>query len=335
MSEDKERIQNFDFGNVPRGIGAILNGWHGGLSSVLDFRAMTGECKHDCFHCFTDKNRKTLTLLEIMGVIDQAAEMGFKGVDYLGEGEPTLDRDFFEIIEYTSKKGMVPVVFTDGATKLTDKKFVRRVYDSGASVCPKCDSLLSPEYQDWVVGDKTEKYSEGRDRALNCLIEQGFNELRGDGRTRLGFDMVVTKQNVGEVEWTLRYCRDNNLWIVFSTYLPAGRSGEADFDKRLVLSYEELARMRETVGRVDGEYGFNHPIYNNFATFPCVEFIQVYGDGRVSPCPGNETIVGNVRTDSLKTLRERILQQFPCHAPAKFDGSCVYRPETNFGGKRR
>ena len=327
MAEQVTNREYLGLGKVPNGIGAVLNGWHGGASSVLDFRAMTGACKHDCFHCFTDKRKKTITLEEIEGVINQAAELRFKGIDYLGEGEPTLDKDFFEIIEHTSKKGIVPVVFTDGATKLTDKEFVRRIYDSGASVCPKCDSLFNPEYQNWVVGDKTKVYFDIRNESINELIAQGFNEKRNDGRTRLGFDMVITKRNVDEVEQTLRYCRNNNLWVVFSTYLPAGRSGSGDFDKKLVLSPEELGKMRETVRRVDGEYGFNHPIYNNFATFPCVEFIQVYGDGRVSPCPGNETIVGNVKTDSLKDLRTRILEQFPCHNPTQFNSHCLYRPK--------
>jgi MoaA/NifB/PqqE/SkfB family radical SAM enzyme len=319
----------FGLGRVPNGIGAVLNGWHGGVSSVLDFRAMTAACLHDCFHCFTDKRKKTITLEEIKGVIDQAAELGFKGIDYLGEGEPTLDKDFFRIIEHTTSKGIVPVVFTDAATKLRDKSFAKRVYDSGASVCPKCDSLFNAEYQNWVVGDKRKGYGyfDERNEAICELARQGFNKQRSDGTTRLGFDMVVTKRNVEEVERTLRYCRDHNSWIVFSTYLPAGRSGSEDFDKSLVLSQEELSKMRETVRSVDSEYGFNHPIYNNFATFPCVEFIQVYGDGRVSPCPGNETIVGNIKTDSLKDLRARILEQFPCHDSTKFDGHCIYRPK--------
>ena len=122
----------------------------------------------------------------------------------------------------------------------------------------------------------------------------------------------------------MRFVSKNN---VFSTYLPAGRSGCEDFDISLVLSRGELFRMRETVRRVDAEYGFNHLIYNNFGTFPCVEFIQVYGDGRVSPCPGNETVIGNVKSDSLKTLKERILERFPCHNPDIFDGFCLYRPK--------
>ena len=51
-----------------------------------------------------------------------------------------------------------------------------------------------------------------------------------------------------------------------------------DFDKSLVLGEEEKQKMREVIKRVDLEYGFSHPIYNNFATFPCGELIQIYGD---------------------------------------------------------
>lgn len=310
--------------NVPEGIGAMLKGWHSGPFSVIDFRAMTGACLHDCFFCFTDKRKKTLSLPKILGTIDQAADYGFKAIDFLGEGEPTLDKDFFQIVEHTSKKGLIPIVFTDAATKLRDQKFVKRLYNSGASVCPKCDSLFNPDYQNWVVGDKTGKYFSQRNEAIEKLIEAGFNKEE-DGMTRLGFDMVVCKKNVGEVEKTLRYCRDNNLWIVFTTYLPAGRSGKEDFDGSLVLSKKELTRMRDTIKKVDSEYGFNHPMWNNFGTMPCSEFICIYGDGRVSPCVGNETIVGNIKRDSIKYLVETIRKEFPCHRPENYTGDCFYR----------
>jgi len=321
------KTKYFELGKVPIGIGAVLQGWHGGSCSVLDFRAMTNACPHDCFHCFTDKNKKTLKLEEIKGTIDQAKDFGFEGINYLGEGEPTIDSDFFPIIEHTSYRGITPVVFTDAATKLRDKEFVERLFYSRASVCPKCDSLINANYQNWIVGDKTGRYFNERNEAIARLAEQGFNHLSGAGKTRLGFDMVITKRNVDEVGQTLRWCRDKNIWIVFSTYLPAGRSGSKSFDKSLVLSPKELTKMRETIQRVDASYGFNHPIYNNFGTFPCVEFMQIYGDGRVSPCPGNETIVGNVQTDSLKTLADRIRQQFPCHRLENQTGNCAYRPK--------
>lgn len=323
----------FGLGHVPVGIGAVLKGWdikeddfhRPDALQVVDFRAMTGACSHNCFHCFTNKSKKTLTLDEIKDVIDQAAGMNARTIDYLGEGEPTLDSDFFEIIEYTAREGIRPVIFTDAATRMRDRDFVKRVKDSGASVSPKCDSLWNPEYQNWVVGDKTGQYFNQRQEALDILIDEGFNEVQPDGTTRLGFDMVISKRNMGEVERTLRFCRNNNLWVIFAFYLPAGRSGSESFDRSLMLSEEEKKALRETVQRIDKEYGHEHPIYNNFATGPCVELIQIYGNGDVSPCPGNETVMGNVKSHKLIDLHRRILEKFPWHDRKTFDGHCLYR----------
>lgn len=325
--------QHFGLGSVPIGIGAVLKGWDvtdadfrdPNKLPVVDFRAMTGACPHDCFHCFTNKDKKTLSLREIKRVIDELAEHKTHAIDYLGEGEPTIDKDFFEIVEYTSAKGIRPVIFTDAATKMRDGDFVKRVHDSGASVCPKCDSLFDADYQNWVVGDKTSRYFCQRNEAVENLIAQGFNKVQEDGTTRLGFDMVVSSRNIGEVERTLKYCRENNLWVVFSFYLPAGRSGSEEFDKSLIASEQEKKNMREIVRKVDSEYGFNHPIWNNFATFPCIEFMQIYGDGRVSPCPGNETIIGNVRIEGIRKLEQIIMEKFPCHNRSGFNGHCLYR----------
>lgn len=320
-------------GYVPIGIGAVIKGWditekhfrNPNLLPVIDFRAMTPVCPHDCFHCFTDKLKKTLTLGEIKDVIDQLAGMKTIAIDYLGEGEPTVDKDFFEIIEYTSKKGIQPIIFTDAATKLRDREFVKRIKKSGACVCPKCDSLWNKEFQNWVVGDKTGTYFDQRNEAIKILIEEGFNKIEKDGTTRMGFDMVVCTKNMHEIEKTLRYCRENNLWVIFSFYLPSGRSGREDFDKSLTPTREEKKKIQEVVRRVDEEYGFKHDILNNFMTSRCIEFMCIYGDGRVSPCVGNETFIGNIKTHTIKELRRMIIEKFPCHDPRTFDGNCCYR----------
>jgi MoaA/NifB/PqqE/SkfB family radical SAM enzyme len=340
MTRELSPQSYFGVGQVPIGIGAVLKGWD--LSTeeyrdptrfpAVDFRAMTSNCLHNCYHCFTDKNKKTLTFEEIKGVIDQIAEIGAKGIDYIGEGEPTLDPDFFKIIGYTHLNGIVPIVFTDAATKLRDRKFVRRLKDCGASVSPKCDSLFNYEYQNFVVGDKSEKYFRQRNEAIELLVEEGFNEPCQDGTTRIGFDMVVTKRNIDEVEKTLRYSRENNFWVGFSWFLPTGRSGKEDFDRSLAVNEEEKQNVRDIIKRVDSEYGFNHPIYRNFGTFPCVELMQIHGDGRVSLCPGNETMVGNVRTDKIKDLQKRIYQARPKRHPSVFDGNCLCREVIQIGG---
>ena len=175
----------FGLGKVPIGIGAVLRGWdltveeqRMGKIGTVDFRAMTARCPYNCFHCFTDKQKKTLSLEEIKGVIDQIAEIGAIGINYIGEGEPTIDPNFFQIIEYTSSKGLIPVVFTDAATKLRDKDFVRRLYYSGASVAPKCDSLFNADYQNLIVGDKTRKYFGQRNDATDETGRLSYHSIR-------------------------------------------------------------------------------------------------------------------------------------------------------------
>jgi MoaA/NifB/PqqE/SkfB family radical SAM enzyme len=325
----------FGLGQVPIGIGAILKGWAITTSEyrnpakipIVDFRAMTEACPHNCFHCFTDKDKKTLTLAEIKSIIDQLAEAHTFGIDFVGEGEPTIDKDFFEIIEHTSRRGIQATVYTDAAIRMQNRDFVKRVFESGAGVCPKCDSLFNEEYQNWIVGDKKGRYFRERGRALELLIETGFNRIQEDGTTRLGFDMVVTKRNIDEAERTLRYCRDNNMWIIFVSYLPSGRSGREDFDSSLMLNDQDKIQINRVVERVDNEYGFFHQIYHGLVTMPCVEFMQIYGDGRVSPCVGNEEIVGNVKEESIRILEKRILEKYPCHDRTKFEGHCPYRPK--------
>jgi MoaA/NifB/PqqE/SkfB family radical SAM enzyme len=323
----------FGLGKVPTGIGAVLRGWD--LTEeefrddfrlpVVDFRAMTHACPHNCFYCFTDKLCNTLTLEDIKRVIDELAELNTHAIDFLGEGEPTIDKDFFEIVEYTQSKGIQAVVFTDVATKLRDEDFIDRLFKSGATIISKCDSLFNAEYQNWVVGDKKEKFFEERNEAIKKLIKKNFNEIIKDGTTRLGFDMVISRKNMHEVEKTLRYCRENNLWIVFAFYLPSGRSGMEEFDKSLMLNNKEKRKVWDLIQKIDKDYGFEHKSINNFATSHCVEFIQIYGDGRVSPCPGNETIIGNVKEKSIKELKDLILEKFPCHNRKTFDGFCPYR----------
>jgi MoaA/NifB/PqqE/SkfB family radical SAM enzyme len=330
----KKSKQNYAWlGKVPIGIGAILKGWdilkedfkNPNCLPVVDFRAMTPSCPHDCFFCFTDKNKKTLSLKEIKRIICEIKDMGARGIDFLGEGEPTIDKDFFEIVEFTSSLGVIPVVFTEAATKLRNRDFVRRLKASGASVVPKCDSMLNLQYQNEVVKDKTGKYFDQRNKAVELLIEEGFNEINPDGTTRLGFDMVISNRNINEVENMLKVCRQNNIYVMFSFYLPSGRSAKEDFDQNLCPTLIQIQEMQKLISEIDKWFGFKHQIWNNFATIGCVERLQIYGDGRVSPCPGNETIIGKVQDFSIRELNQMILSEFPAHNPCSFNGNCIYR----------
>lgn len=146
---------------------------------MVNFRAMTEACPHECAHCFTDKKKRTSSFDEIKIIIDKLAEMGTYTIDFVGEGEPSIDPYFFDIVEYTISKGINVIVYSDVATKMNDPKFVEKLYKLGASVSPKCNSLFS------VVQDKTNLFFKKRNEAIELLIEKEFNKISEDGTTRM------------------------------------------------------------------------------------------------------------------------------------------------------
>lgn len=319
----------FGITEYPVGVGTMIKGWD--ISEehfrdpeklpVVDLAIMTNVCPRDCGFCFTDKEKKTLTLNQIKNLIDQLADRNTYAVDYLGEGEPTLDKDFFKIVEYTTKKGIIPLVYTEAALKLTDLDFVKRLYDSGASVLPKCDSLFNSEYQNRVVRSLRidDNYFDKRNLAIENLMKIGFNAIADDGTTRMGFDMVLSHENYHEVEKTLHYCRQNNLYIMFAFHLTAGRTLETA-NQEIV----DRQRIQKLVESIDFSYGIKRGQYNNFLTGPCKEYLMIRGDGRVQPCPGNEYVLGYIQESSINELEKILLQKFPCHNRATYSGNCPY-----------
>ena len=87
FKRSKERY--FELGNVPIGIGAVIKGWNiteeryknNNLFSVVNFRAMTEACPHECAHCFTDKKKRTLSFDEIK-FQDDLEKIAFEDFDF-------------------------------------------------------------------------------------------------------------------------------------------------------------------------------------------------------------------------------------------------------------
>lgn len=295
---------------------------------AVDLRIMTDACPLNCIHCFTGREKRKLTLEQIKSAVDKFKPYKPVGMELEGEGEPTIDPWFFDIINYISDQGIVPNVYTEASTKLRDRDFVRKVKEAGATVSVKVDSFYNPEYENYLVQDKSQTYFKKRNEAVDLLMEEGFNEVNSEGTTRLGFLFVVSRRNLGEIPDVLRYCRKNNINIAFNTILHTGNVLNESFDRSLLVPEIEKEIYREQIRRIDEEeFEFKHPIYSNFATVPCVEYMLVHGDGGVSVCPGNVENVGSILTDSAAELRRKISRRFPDRDPMCFDGHCPFRPK--------
>jgi hypothetical protein len=90
---------------------------------------MTGACNADCPICFTDRRRRPNELEPQVRdrVLREARELGARFVYIPGEGEPTIDRGFWQLLETCRASGLHAVIFTNGIV-LSDPATCRKYW---------------------------------------------------------------------------------------------------------------------------------------------------------------------------------------------------------------
>jgi len=296
----------------------------------------TNACPWNCSFCFTEdplnmegrKRRLTneLPLDRRLRLIDELSELGCRSINFVGAGEPTIDPNFWSLIARMSERSITPIVYTEASLRLRDRLFASRLFDSGATVVVKVNSLWNAEYQNAVVRGPASKatlptinYTEARNQAIENLLEIGF---ASDVPTRLAFDTIVTTRNVDEIEALHRFARRNNIFVLLVAYLPSGRSSELQED---ALPYARQEALFARLAEIDkAEFGMEHGTrYPYGGGVPCsIRGLGMYVKitGEVFDCPGESLRYGSLLEDSLASLWER------AHEVRKgFDGMCLPR----------
>ncbi|MDP2730275.1 MAG: radical SAM protein [Dehalococcoidales bacterium] len=149
---------------------------------------VTRKCNLSCPYCFIKDNSKDeLDLANMELVVDRLHNLGVRIISFYG-GEPTIRKDFPELVKYTCSKGMITHVSTNG-TKL-DKQYIDRLAGAGIDIINlSVDSVLDTSRKDMAHSK----------RVLEDLLI---------ARDHFGFvmavNMVLTSQNVGSALETIR-----------------------------------------------------------------------------------------------------------------------------------
>lgn len=337
-----------EFDIIRTGKGYTMKGWDFTVAEIQEalktdrmlnpaFELASNVCPWDCYFCFTEdpsnpeglkkKLENEMTLDERLNLIDQAKALGARSINIVGAGEPTIDPNFFTIVEHMAKLGITPIIYTEGALRLMDPKFSQRLYETGATVVLKVNSLINESYQNAVVnsGDRRAQplkinYLHARNKALEILMQTGFNK---HDPTRLAFDTIICRENYAEIPEIHRFARDRNIFVLFVNYLPSGRSSKP-FEN--AVSKQEQFKIFEEMGKIDSiEYG----LPQHSTTFPYAGgvpcsirglglFVKIKGDALY--CPGENDPIGNVRQQSLRELWDKAKI-----TRLSFDGGCAPR----------
>ncbi|MGI8666652.1 MAG: amino acid--tRNA ligase-related protein [Jatrophihabitans sp.] len=214
---------------------------------------MTGACNADCAICFTDRRRKrdesTPQLRDRL--LHEAAELGAQYVYVPGEGEPTIDRGWWQFLDSCRDAGLEAIVFSNGlifSHAPTSQKYwgcepdeaVARLADYPVSLYLKMWSGR-PELVGEMLGIDPAKYDFVE--VGGVLVPSGMaRALATLPRERLGVEVVVERRNADEVlDTVIPFAEEHGLAQIVEMIQHNGRTfGDPSYDP----SPEQAARVR-------------------------------------------------------------------------------------------
>ena len=255
------------------------------------------ECNFGCDQCSCASNhnpkRERLTVKQFKGVVDQAVQMGAFQFNLNG-GEPLLYYDEVrEMCRYIRKKGCYVHMATNGYYFTPD--MIWDMKDAGL-----CSFEMGLDSSIEVVHDQNRH--EGSYKKIMRNVEEAH-------KLRLGvsFNTVSTKEKIwnGDLLDTVLLAKKMSVMLMITPPCVTGNwSGKLD----VLLNEDEkwyvrwiLSSFPET--RLDN--------YNGLKGLSCPaarEKMAVNPYGDVVSCPLIQIVYGNVNSDRLKTIQEKMLK---------------------------
>lgn len=271
--------------------------------------ALPGPCLNNCTYCgflYVNKRGK-LHQQEILRVFEEFVALGGKSIKILGEGEPMLRKDILFLLKKIREFGAIPVLFTCGdilgSEELAQEihgrscdEIVQELYDIGVTVMLKYEK----KEQDDIVQRKG--YSTLREKALERLLAFGFNKHYP---SRLGFSIVLLKDNYDQVHSVFDFALDTNIYPLVCPIMPIGKMKDPILRANHSPEPFEIASLTQKLIRLREQKGIEFPESSDFpGGLPCdISRAGIYMDdvGNVKVCEADET-VGNIRDSSLTDL---------------------------------
>ncbi len=285
-----------------------------GYPLTLDI-AIPGKCLNDCIYCgyYEVNSNNKLTYNEIKNIIVNFRILGGKSIKILGEGEPLLRKDIISILEDITKNGLIPVLFTSGDV-LGDESLCKKIHGiSNVQIIQKLNSLkctIVLKYeaqgikQDIIVNKSG--YADKRDKALELLINHGFNKER---MTRLGLGIVLLRENYSDVPKIFNYALQHNIYPLVCPLMPIGKMKSINERECLSPSKSEIKELKQNLCRCKEEVGYDPSDESDFpGGKPCdISRTGFYIDdtGNAYICESDD-LIGNIRNLSLKEIWDRI-----------------------------
>lgn len=270
---------------------------------------LSNECNLNCPYCFTapansskrEWTQDCLSFEEYKDIIIQLKKAGTRTINIIGAGEPTMYLHFDELIKFISLQGIKVCVSTNGILLSSQNKRIDLLNEIQATIILKVNSRNS-HLQDLLVGRNG--YAAIRDNTLKKLINKGFNK---EIPTRLAINTLLIKPIYAELFEIFLFCRENNISLISSVYMPTGRTSGLVFhgkeaipnnfyvleDLYQPLTEDDIAKLLKQLKDYDKRNNISrapHPAY--ISGIACTQLLgfQIDNQGKVWSCPARKLL---------------------------------------------
>lgn len=270
---------------------------------------LTSNCNYRCDWCFNKhllgKDPKDkLTLKQTKQLLDESVKLGVKTLVFPGTGEPTLDKNFYPIIEYANNLGLVTVVYSN-LTGNVDENAIRMMYENNVSIGIKYDSLEPKHFIKRYKTPLFKKYIRNLNIVSKTYNDSAINTLEGKVYRIIG-NMVLTHENKREIKALAKKAKELDFPLFVRPVKPVtwalkdpeewkllgSKTGKMTPDTELIQlakEYNTLFSPSSTIENHCAIYSFGLTIKNN---------------GDVQVCPDHHESRGKFGNIKEKPLQE-------------------------------
>jgi len=279
----------------------ITNEARQGLSAPVNLTwEVTLACNLNCRHCLSAAGRpmdRELSTEESLAVLDELARLKVFQIN-VGGGEPFVRPDFFRILEYALKMGIVACISTNGT--LLNRETCRRLADMRGVFLQVSLDGVDEQTNDAIRGKGTHRQ-----------VMEAMGELSRQG-VEFSLNTVLTRRSFDQLESLKSLARSYGARLRVSRLRPSGRA--KDCWSELAPSKEQLesfARWLEGENLVltgDSFFSLTSEHRRRMGLDMCGAAKMtccLSPDGNLFPCAflqEPEFLAGNIRTASLEEM---------------------------------
>jgi radical SAM protein with 4Fe4S-binding SPASM domain len=277
-------------------------------------------CPQGCLYCYASSKEtkiKELSKKVILTIIDSAAKMEVRAIDWLG-GDPLVRNDWYELMKYAMDKGLKNNIWTSGIPLENEEVAKKAVeFSEGGFISVHLDSMDEGIYGKLHSGDPGTKmkailkgvdivqsYGKRPENMINCIT---FSKLLAGEDVKRTSEYFFNEK--GMRTCLTQMCR-TGLALDHLDWIPGVNDIKSACEKR-----DEL----------------NNP-YSGFSIstmdtskFYCGGIICVTIDGDVTPCSVIRKGFGNIHDMTLEKIMERYGNELlfaQLRDPANMKGHC-------------